>query len=149
MVSGIASNIRIYLWNQDEKTSRLNSPTNKLSLLDAPTFASTLGQVVFLMTISKRHRDLKISMIEEVVSTAILLQQFKLYSKDERPIAFLAWATVSDEVKEEFESSGRTLELKDWRSGENLIVVECVSPFAAEKDITAQFFKNQTKAESR
>jgi len=60
----------------------------------------------------------------------------------------LRWATVSDEVKEKFKSGGNALELRDWRSGENLIVVECVSPFTAEKDITAQFFKNQTKVGS-
>ncbi len=112
---------------------------SKSTFLDSPTFASTLGQAVFLMTVSKRHRDLKISVIEEIVSTAIFLQQFKLYSKGKQPIAFLAWATVSDEVKKRFDAGNTTLELKDWRSGSNLIMVDCISPFAPEEEILKQF----------
>jgi len=122
------------------ETNILKNTDNQPRFLDSPTFASTLGQAVFLMTVSKRHRDLKISVIEEIVSTAIFLQQFKLYSKGKQPIAFLAWATVSDEVKERFDAGNVALELKDWRSGSNLIVVDCISPFTSEKEIKKQFF---------
>ena len=67
------------------------------------------------------------------------MQQFKLYSKGKQPIAFLAWATVSDEVKERFDAGNMALELKDWRSGSNLIVVDCISPFADPDQIVEQF----------
>lgn len=57
---------------------------------DTATFASSMGQAVWLMTVSKAHRDLKISDIEDLVTPAILLQQFKIYMKDKQPVAFLA-----------------------------------------------------------
>lgn len=41
----------------------------------------------------------------------------------------LAKATVSDEVKARIENGDKDLDLKDWRSGGNLVVVDCVSPF--------------------
>ena len=106
---------------------------------DAATFASSLGQAVWLMTVSKEHRDLKISDIEDLITPAILLQQFKIYMKDKQPIAFLAWASVSDEVKTRFERGNRILEPHEWRSGPNIVIVECVSPFADRAEIEKQF----------
>lgn len=81
------------------------------------------------MTMSKDHRSLPISDIEAIVTAPILLSQFKLYSKGKQPVAFLSWATVSDEIKARIESGDKKLDLKDWRSGSNLVVVDCVSPF--------------------
>lgn len=80
------------------------------------------------MTTEKRYRDRPIREIEALVATPILLQQFKIYSKGKSPVAFLNWAQVSDAVKAKVEA-GDPLELKDWRSGENVVVVDCVSPF--------------------
>ena len=66
---------------------------------DAATFASSFGQSVWLMAASKAHQALLICDIERLVSPAILLHQFKIYSKGKQPIAFLSWASVSDEIK--------------------------------------------------
>lgn len=112
----------------------------KEKLPDVATFASAMGQAAWLLTVSKEHRDKKISFIEEVVSPAIFLQQFKIYSKGKQPIAFLSWATVSDEVKARFEAGDRKLEPQEWRSGKNLVIVECVSPFADLDEVIKQFW---------
>lgn len=115
---------------------------------DAATFSSVLGQAVWLMTVSKAHRDLKISEIEERVTPAIVLQQFKIYMKDKQPIAFLAWASVSDEVKSRLDSGNRSIAAEEWRSGENTVIVECVSPFAEEGKILSQFHRSIRPAPS-
>lgn len=104
-------------------------------------FASAFGQAVWLMTVSKAHRTLQVRDIEDLVSPAILLQQFKLYYKDKQPIAFLSWASVSDSVKEKMRDKSFRLSPADWRSGSNIAVVECVSPFASADDILEQFFQ--------
>lgn len=96
--------------------------------VDASTFGSALGQAVWLMTMDKRYRDLPIREIERIVATPIFLRQFKIYSKGKSPVAFLSWASVSDAVKAKVEA-GDPLELKDWRSGETVVVLDCVSPF--------------------
>lgn len=110
------------------------------SFPDAATFASAFGQAVWLMTVSKAHQDLHIRDIEDLVSPAVLLQQFKIYSKGKQPIAFLSWASVSDEVKERLEVGKYRLKANEWRSGENIVVVECVSPFADRAEIEKQFW---------
>ena len=79
------------------------------------------------------------SEIEEIVTPAVLLQQCKIYMKGKQPIAFLAWASVSDEVKTRFDGGDRRLKAEEWRSGTNIVIVECVSPFAKEEEVEAQF----------
>lgn len=109
------------------------------ALPDAATFASTMGQAVWLMTVSKAHRDLAIREIEARVTPAIVLQQFKLYMKDKQPIAFVAWALVSDTVRDRLAGDG-TLAAEEWRSGANVVIVDCVSPFADPEDVKRQFW---------
>jgi cytolysin-activating lysine-acyltransferase len=97
------------------------------------------------MTVSKVHRDLPIREIEARVSPAVLLQQFRIYLKGKQPSAFLSWAAVSDEVKARFDAGNTTLAAHEWRSGENIVVVECVSPFADRAEIEKQFMASIIK----
>ena len=92
------------------KNSQINPP-------DPQTFGSTLGQAVWLMTMSKAHRDLPIYEIEARVALPIFLRQFRLYSKDNQPVAFLTWASVSDEVKARLEAGEKRLAETDWQIG--------------------------------
>ena len=56
------------------------------------------------MTMDKRYRDRPIREIEALVATQMLLRQFKLYSKDKQPVAFLTWASASDAVTAKVEA---------------------------------------------
>lgn len=123
-------------------------PEAKTSLgnLDASTFASTLGQAVWLMTLSPQHRELPIHEIERMIAPALLLKQFRLYSKGKQPVAFLTWVTVSDELRERLET-GQTLEdLKDWRSGPNVVVLDCISPFQPPETFREKFLDSLSDA---
>ena len=108
--------------------------------LDAPTFASTMGQAVWLMTMSKANRDLPISHIEKLIAPAILFKQFRLFSKGKQPVAFLVWASVSDEVKVRIEEDQAVPSLDEWRSGSNVLVVDCISPFNPSATFTNKFY---------
>ena len=128
--------------------ARLRKPEQKDGLakrMDAQTFGSALGQAVWLMTMSKEHRELPIKEIEDRLITPIFLQQFKIYSKGKQPVAFLSWAMVSDEVKARVEAGERQLKLKDWRSGNELVVVECVATFGSTKSIVNTFLSQHDK----
>lgn len=109
---------------------------------DSITFASYLGQVVWLMTASDEHKDKPFSMLERRVLPAILLKQFRLYSKGKQPIAFVSWATVSDEVRDKLASGKDGLDFPEWRCGDNLVIVECVSPFGPPDKIKDDFLKS-------
>lgn len=93
------------------------------------------------MTMTDKHRDLPIGEVEARVAVPILLRRFKLFSKGKQPVAFLTWATISDAVKANVES-GEPLELADWTSGDTLVVVDVVSPFAPVEGIIEKFLND-------
>lgn len=98
-------------------------------MIDNQTFASAMGQAVWLMSMSPQHRDLPIREIETRVSIPLLLGQFRVYTKGKEPVAFLTWARVSDEVKARIDAGELLTDIREWKSGDTLVVVECVSPF--------------------
>ncbi len=116
--------------------------------LDAQTFGSTIGNAVWLMTMDKGFRDLPIREVEARVATPVLLRQFKLYSKGKQPVAFLSWASVSDAVKAKLDA-GELLTLEDWRSGENIVVVDVVSPFNPAETFKEKFLEGAKHGASR
>ncbi len=116
--------------------------TSKPQTVDASTFAQVMDNATWLMTMSKEHRNLPIKTIDARVSTAILLRCFKLYSKDNKPVAFLTWASVTDEVKARIENGDKELEFKEWTAGKNLIVVDCVSPFNPKEKFEEMFLSS-------
>lgn len=107
-----------------------------------------MGQAVWLMTMTKEHRDLPIRTVEELVSPAVLLKQFRMFSKGKQPVAFLIWASVSDEIKARLDGGGRLEDLKEWRSGPNLVVLDCISPFAPRETIISDFMTSVSDAVS-
>lgn len=127
----------------------MSTSEGKLNSLDVQTFSAVMGQAVWLMTMSKGYRDLPIRDIENVVSAALLLKQFKLYSKGKQPVAFLTWASVSDEVKDRLDTGKKLQGLSEWRSGENIVVIDCVSPFNAPDTFIHSFMKSAQNAISK
>lgn len=113
--------------------------TNEADFVSAETFGSALGQAVWLMTMSKAHRDLPIRDIEAIAATPILPKQFKIYSTNGQPVAFLSWARVTEELANRADISSTDLALENWRSGDNLIVVDCVSPFSGATEFERRF----------
>lgn len=110
-------------------------------------FGLILGLASWLMTMSKDHRERPISVLDKRILPAILLKQFKLIRKDKMPVAFISWATVSDEVKARLESDETYApEITEWRSGRNLVIVECVSPFTPAADVKQHFINGIIKS---
>ena len=125
----------------------MNKKKDISSTLNAPTFASTIGQAVWMMTMSEEHRDMPISVVESLIAPAIYLKQFRLYSKKNQPVAFLVWASVTDEVKTRIESGNKLLELAEWRGGTHIIIVECISPFNPPEKFTKNFLSEANNAQ--
>ena len=109
-------------------------------------FGVFLGLASWLLSMSRDHKHLPFSHLDERILPAILLKQFKLIRKDEMPVAFVSWATVSEEIKADLEHNPeRVLKLEEWRSGSKLVVVECVSPFAPAAKVKDQFIREFLK----
>ena len=54
------------------------------SFPSAQEFSHVMGQAVWLMSISATYKDRPIKEIEQVVTTPLVLKQFKLYAKHKR-----------------------------------------------------------------
>ena len=135
-----------------------------------PTKASeVLGEVVWLMSQSALHKQFFISDLEwsacaarktKGPMTPILLQQFRMFYADDRPIGVLLWAFVNDEVEARLSQGITKLRPQDCprgiepkkKSGDRLWVlrqqasknVEAIAPFGGAeemvKDLKAKVF---------
>jgi cytolysin-activating lysine-acyltransferase len=87
----------------------------------------------------------------------ILLGQCKLYRDGQRPLAFAAWAYLSEEAEVRLEAGATRLGPSDWKCGDRLWLVNVVATFAApdailkdlrETALVAKTFKLHRATES-
>src|SRR2546428_5091239 len=93
-----------------------------------PDQASLLGQVAWLMMQSPVHRHLFLADLEYRVAPPLMLQQFRLYRRDNVPVAFVSWALLTEEVEKRVQSGAWRLQRADWRSGDRLWGGDLVAP---------------------
>jgi cytolysin-activating lysine-acyltransferase len=129
----------------DKATDKTGAPTTS-SAVDtkftkpAPEGAAkktseVLGEIVWLMSQSPLHKQFFISDLEWLVMTPILLQQFRLFYDQEKPVGVVFWATASEEVEERLKSGTTRMRPQDWKSGDRLWVVEVIAPFGAAEEM--------------
>jgi cytolysin-activating lysine-acyltransferase len=79
----------------DQSHSEVAETTDHASI--SPTIASHLGEMVWLLSQSARHRHLSISDLEWMLMPPLLLGQYKLYHKNNNPTALALWAYLTKE----------------------------------------------------
>ena len=113
----------------------------------AKTTAAVLGEIVWLMSQSRLHKQFFIQDLEWFVMTPVLLQQFRLYYDNQKPIGVVLWARVSAEVEAMLSVGTTKLRPQDWRSGDRLWVVEVIAPFGGAeemvRDLKAKVFPDR------
>lgn len=109
-------------------------------------FTTALGRVTWLMTVSPEHKDKTAAWIEAHVAAALMFKQVRVYMKDKQPVAAVIWALVSPEVKAKLKTGVYSMALQDWRSGPEIMVVNCISPFAPAKQIADGFLRQAKEA---
>jgi cytolysin-activating lysine-acyltransferase len=111
----------------------------------ARTVSAVLGEVVWLLTQSPRHKQaFFLADLEWLAMPPILLQQFCMFYAKERPIGVILWAYVNDEVAERLAAGNARLRPQDWKCGDTLWVVDVIAPFGGTdemlKDLKAKVF---------
>lgn len=130
----------------------------------APTVADVLGQIVWLLSQSPLHRELKLKDLEWSFMPAILHGQFRIFrygplpgmdmssladlktlgmdpaGLETMPLGVAIWARLSAEAEEKLER-GERLTNPEWSSGDRTWLVELISPFATpENKLTEVMF---------
>ena len=108
------------------------------------TVASSLGEIVWLMSQSPAHKTFFISDLEWMIMVPVMLQQFRIFYDQQKPIGVALWGFVNDEVEARLSTGNARLQPQDWKSGEKLWVIEIIAPFGGHEamlqDLKSQVF---------
>lgn len=94
-----------------------------------------LGPVVWLYMHAPSHKHLFVADIEWMIVPPMTLNQYKLYMKEEAPLAYASWAFVDEETEKRLLSGRVRLAPKEWRSGDRLWLIDLIAPFGGGKDV--------------
>jgi cytolysin-activating lysine-acyltransferase len=96
-----------------------------------------LGPVAWLMMQQPGTRHTLLSELEWRVMPALMLQQAKLYMRDEAPLAYVSWARLSPEAALRYRGAPHQLAAADWKSGDQVWLVDLFTPFGGAMDVLA------------
>lgn len=88
-----------------------------------------LGPMTWLMLQRGSTRNILLSDLEWRVMPALVLDQVRLHMREEAPIAFITWARLSSAAAERYREPPHRLAPSDWKSGEEIWIVDIVAPF--------------------
>jgi cytolysin-activating lysine-acyltransferase len=102
------------------------------------TVAQVLGEIIWLMTQSPRHKATPLGDLEWLLMPAILLRQFRIFYQGEQPVGVALWALADDLVAQRIDAGDTRLSAVEWKSGTKLRIVELVAPFGGEAEMREQ-----------
>ena len=109
-----------------------------------------LGYIAGLFSNSKYYVKTSIGHFMASVIPALRFNQFKIFFNGFRPVAYASWALLSDEIQEKYKNGNYPLVMNDWKSGENLWLVEFIAPYSQKdrdaviKNLQEKIFVNKT-----
>jgi cytolysin-activating lysine-acyltransferase len=125
------------------------------------TVAEALGQIVWLLSQSPLHKELKIKDLEWSFMPPVIAQQFRIFTFgplpgsdkldkaafaasgltqegiEHMPLGVAIWAKLSADAEAKLEN-GERLMLPEWTSGDRVWLVELIAPFATKENKLAE-----------
>ena len=92
-----------------------------------------LGYIAGLFSNSKYHVKASIGHFMSSAVPALKHNQFKIFFNGFKPVAYVSWAMLSDEVQEKYKTGKHLLAIDEWKSGDNVWLAEFIVPYS-EKD---------------
>lgn len=106
------------------------------------TLSTVLGEIIWLMTRSNNHRYFFISDLEWMVLQPVSLGQFRVFHGEEFPVGVFFWAYVNEEVDKRLSEGIVRLSPEDWKSGDQLWLVDVIAPFGNVQQMIDDLIKN-------
>ncbi len=104
----------------------------------AKTVAAVLGEIVWLMTQSPRHKQMPLADLEWLVMPPVLLKQFRIYYSGERPVGVVLWALVNAPVQQRLHAGEKRLSATEWKCGPQGEIVDIIAPFGGEEQMRGE-----------
>lgn len=87
-----------------------------------------LGRAVWLMANSAPHKHLFITDMEWLIMPPVALEQFRIWREKNMPVAIATWAFLGPEQSERLKSGIKKLTPTDWKSGDELWLMDFIAP---------------------
>lgn len=94
-----------------------------------------LGAVSWLMMQQTATRHTLLSELEWRVMPALVLDQAKVYMRDDSPVAYVSWAKLSEAVAQRYAAAPHQLTASDWQSGDQVWIVDLFVPFGGAQEV--------------
>jgi len=102
-----------------------------------------LGPALWLYARDPLKKFNFIADLDWAILPAVVLDQCRLYTKDDIPFAFFTWAKVSDEIDQRLRSGVLRIAPHEWQSGEHLWLIDAVAPFGQLEQMLEELRKEQ------
>ena len=106
------------------------------------TSSAILGEMVWLYSFSGIHRDWPVGSIHQWLLPAIMHKQYRIYHKGKKPVGFVTWAWLSREGETAYVRNTKSLQPKDWKSGDRLWFLDFIAPFGDTKNMAQDLRQN-------
>lgn len=101
-----------------------------------------MGPIVWLMMSQATTRHTLLGELEWRVLPPLVLDQAKLYYREDAPVAFASWARLSEAVAQRYRCSPHHLTAADWNSGEQLWLIDVFTPFGGAREVLKDLREN-------
>ncbi|MDD4950696.1 toxin-activating lysine-acyltransferase [Sulfuricurvum sp.] len=88
-----------------------------------------LGPALWLYAKDPIRKFRFLAEIDWTVFPPIILDQCRLYTRNQIPFAFITWALVSDDVQKRLLSGEPKIAPHEWQSGSNIWLIDVITPF--------------------
>lgn len=112
-----------------------------------PGPVEVLGQVSWLMMQSPAHKHLFFADAEWLVLPPVKLRQFRIFRKNNMPIAYASWARLTEEAEARVSAGQIRLKPSDWNAGDRLWLIDLIAPFGGGEEIIKQLRQQVFKDE--
>lgn len=129
--------------SQTENTSAPLNPEEMQHLADVAKAQAqrvmskipVLGAVAWLMMQQPGVRHTLLSELDWRVMPPLVLEQAKLYMRDNAPVAYVSWALLSEATAQRYMTAPHHLTAADWKSGDQVWIIDLVTPFGGAPEV--------------
>ncbi|MFQ5624652.1 MAG: toxin-activating lysine-acyltransferase [Paracoccaceae bacterium] len=93
-----------------------------------PELLRIYGDFAFLVMRSQRQEAMPMADFRAAVEPPVTLGQYRIFRFDEVPRGLITWAMLNREAERKYVTGG-TLQLRDWRCGNRLWLIDLIAPY--------------------
>jgi hemolysin-activating ACP:hemolysin acyltransferase len=108
---------------------KAGSLCKKLFLIQAKELENPVYEALKLFNMSEIHRYWSVADLDRLLIPPLEIDQCIFASRNNSIIGFCTWGLFSNRVSNGFANRSHLLQREDWKSGDNLWIVDLISPY--------------------